>query len=72
MSKLSYKEFLTYSIPVSIGQSLILMAVWYVLGASYTAMTQYIAYPFIAILILCLAIFFMYKKIGNYAEQQFE
>jgi len=70
--KLPYGRFLAYVIPTSLVQPIILLFIWYNLWNGYAAASEYIKYPGIIILVVCLIIIFWAKKLSKIITKVFK
>ena len=72
MSDMSFSRFLSYSIPASFIQPIILLFIGYHLWNWYNLASKYIQYPEIAIAILLLIMIFTYRKVSKSITKKFE
>lgn len=72
MTKMSFPRFLSYSIPASFIQPIILLFIWYHLWNWYSLASQYIQYPSIIITIILIIMILVYRKISKRITKKFE
>jgi len=71
-TKMSYPAFLSYSIPSSFIQPVILLFIGYYLWNWYNIVGQYIKYPGIIIAIILIIIMYLYHKFGKNIAKRFD
>ena len=72
MTDMSFSRFLSYSIPASFIQPIILLFIGYHLWNWYNLASQYIKYPGIVIAIILLIMIFTYRKVSKNITKGFE
>ncbi len=68
-TKMSYKRFLSISLPACIMQYGVLLLVWYYLGEWYATISDSMAYPALIVLIIFVGVFIWWKRWWKYITQ---